>query len=263
VTTISRPVISSAAMVLRVWPTGETSVIASLLTEESGFVKVIAKGARNSKSNLRPLVQPGTIVDVEYTVVEGRDLQYLRGGSVSLGSSKTSLTLEKTAYLLAIVEIIDRCRPTGKDIDLFHLCRRFMEVLSSLSSGLNASAYYRFLLELLNMQGLAPTLNRCSNCRAEMLSDSASVHFFSYSSGGIVCANCLGAGKAGRDLTPPVYSNLRKLLEQGIDTGPPVARQVDRETGIVLHRFLEYHLPDYRLPAALDMLKVCKVNTEI
>ncbi|MBT3317607.1 DNA repair protein RecO [bacterium] len=261
-TTISRPVISSEAMVLRVWPTGETSVIASLLTEETGFVKVIAKGARNSKSNLRSLVQPGTIVDIEYTVVEGRDLQYLRGGSASPGASKASLTLEKTAYLLAIVEIIDRCKPTGKDADLFHLCRRFMEVLSSLPSSVNASAYYRFLLELLNMQGLAPTLNRCSNCRSEILNDRAVVHFFSYSSGGIVCADCLDTGKAGRELTPPVYSNLRKLLEQGIDTGPPVARQVDRETGIVLHRFLEYHLPDYRLPTALDMLKVCKTNKE-
>jgi len=262
VTTISRPVISSEAMVLRVWPTGETSTIASLLTEESGFIKVIAKGARNSKSNLRSLVQPGTIVDVEYTVLEGRDLQYLRGGSVSLGASKTNLTLEKTAYLLAIVEIIDRCKSTGKDIDLFHLCRRFREVLSSLPSGLNSSAYYRFLLELLNMQGIAPTLNRCSNCRVDILDDKASVQFFSYSSGGIVCANCLGTGRAGRDLTPPVYNNLRKLLEQGIDIGPQVTRQVDRETGIVLHRFLEYHLPDYRLPTALDMLKICKANKE-
>jgi DNA repair protein RecO (recombination protein O) len=261
VSIISRPVISSEAMVLRVWSYAETSVIASLLTEKTGFVKVIAKGARKSKSNLQSLVQPGTLVDVEFTDVANRELQYLRGGSVQLDSSSNNLTLEKTSYLLAIVEIIDRCKPSGKDVDLFHLCRRFVKVLMSLPEAVTASAYYRFQLELMNMQGIAPVLDKCSNCQEIMSKTLNSNCFFSYSSGGVVCSSCVCGDSPGRFLTPQVYLNLCTLSEYGIDNETSTTRFVDRETGIVLHRFLEYYLPEYRLPTALDMLNICKVNS--
>ena len=38
----------------------------------------------------------------------------------------------------------------------------------------------------------------------------------------------------------------------------PVAPEDRREAGALLHRFLGYHLPGYRLPAALDLLRARK-----
>ena len=70
---LSRPVVVCDALVLRTWACGETSVIASLLTDGHGFVKVIAKSARRSGSTLRPLVQPGRLIEVEYGLATGRD----------------------------------------------------------------------------------------------------------------------------------------------------------------------------------------------
>ena len=34
-----------------------------------------------------------------------------------------------------------------------------------------------------------------------------------------------------------------------------LTRAISRDWGVMLHRFLEYHLPGYRLPAALDLLR--------
>ena len=79
---LSRPAASSPALVLRTWNCGETSVIASLLTRDHGFVKVIAKAARRPKSSLRALVEPGRIVNAEFSLDPARELQYLRGGGV-------------------------------------------------------------------------------------------------------------------------------------------------------------------------------------
>jgi len=46
---------------------------------------------------------------------------------------------------------------------------------------------------------------------------------------------------------------------------PPTLAAVDptvrREVGALLHRFLGYHLPGYRLPAALDLLRARKDGT--
>ena len=36
------------------------------------------------------------------------------------------------------------------------------------------------------------------------------------------------------------------------------SRRTARETGILLHRFLTYHLPEYRLPASLDLLRAAR-----
>lgn len=81
---LTKPSAASDALVLRAWPCGETSVIASLLTRELGFVKVLAKAARRPRSRLRPLVEPGRLLNVEFGLDPARELQYLRGGSVLL-----------------------------------------------------------------------------------------------------------------------------------------------------------------------------------
>ncbi|NCQ33592.1 hypothetical protein GW813_00675, partial [bacterium] len=63
---LPRPVACTDALVLRSWPCGETSAIASYLTRDHGYVKVIAKAARRPRSQLRPLVEPGRLIGVEF-----------------------------------------------------------------------------------------------------------------------------------------------------------------------------------------------------
>ena len=106
-TVLPRPSASADAVVLRTWPTGETSVIASTVTAEHGFVRLIAKGARGERSVLRPLVQPGRLVNAEFSLRPDRELQYLKGGQVLLDPAAAGPGLERTAYLLAALELLD------------------------------------------------------------------------------------------------------------------------------------------------------------
>ena len=110
---LPQPVVASDALVLRTWPTGETSVVVSLLTSEYGYVRVIAKSARRPRSVLRPLTEPGRLVSVEFSLVPGRSLQYLRSGSLLLDPLGEGASLESSAFLLAALELVDRCRPAG------------------------------------------------------------------------------------------------------------------------------------------------------
>ena len=108
---LPRPIAVTEALVLQAWACGETSSIASYLTRDYGFVKVIAKAARRPRSRLRPLVEPGRLVSVEYTVDEKRDLQYLKGGSVEFAPLFEGRGLEGSAFLLGALELVERCRP--------------------------------------------------------------------------------------------------------------------------------------------------------
>jgi DNA repair protein RecO (recombination protein O) len=256
---LPQPVASSDALVLRTWPTGETSIIASLLTRDCGYVRVIAKSARGPRSVLRPLVQPGRLVNLEFTQVSGRDLQYLRGGSLLLDPLARAESLEKNAYLLAAVELVDRCRPAeSREEGLFALCEDFLRMLCCAPAGGEAGLFYSFELALLARHGVAPALESCAACGAPLAAEEGEV-LFSPAAGGVICRRCRAAreGEAGRSIDREVWRALRELAARRPD-GPapaPLPRPVERELGILLHRFLGYHLPGYRLPAALDLLR--------
>ncbi len=262
----SKPTTSSEAWVLRVWPTGETSVIASLLTSEHGYVRVMAKGARGPRSQLRPLVEPGRLVNVEFSWDPERDLQYLRSGTVTVDSLAASPSLEATAFLLAALELADRCRPAfeadgdGTAVAVFAICEEFLRVLSSEACGDPARLFFAFEWALLLRHGISPEIGTCVACGDFPATDA--VTWFSPADGGLICSRCNAHGEISGvyPLGAGALDALRELATDGFGSGrgEPLSRALRRQLGAHLHRFLGYHMPGYRLPAALELLRAGK-----
>jgi DNA repair protein RecO (recombination protein O) len=261
---LPQPLGVGPALVLRVWPTGETSVVVSLLTAHHGAVRAIAKGARLAQSRLQPLVQPGRLIDAEVTLTPGRDLQFLRGGDLHLDPLAVGATLERSVYLQAALEIVDRARPgDDRPDDLFRLCEEFVRVLSSAVAGGESAVYCAFEFALLELQGIRPQLAACVQCERSLAEVFPDGTWLDPAAGGLVCGVCrIRTAAAGA--RPLTAETLAAWPEIG---GAPQrwpnrawSRPVAREWGILLHRFLEYHLPGYRLPAALDLLRSRAAN---
>ncbi len=248
------PVVAAEAIVLRAWPTGESGVVASLLTDRHGFVRVLARGARRRRTTLGPLVQPGRVVAVEHTWHPGRELQFLRGGEV-VADLLAGTGLEQAAYLQAALELVDRCHEGGEQRqELFRLCRRQLPVLSSTARERAAAAFYRFELSLLAVQGVAPSLARCIVCGGEVPQEADTVGFLP-AQGGIVCPACRRRTDAAeRSLDGEAWRRLRELAAREGEL-PILERRLRREIGVLLHHLLGRHLPGYRLPAALELLR--------
>ncbi|MHB8078651.1 MAG: DNA repair protein RecO [Candidatus Krumholzibacteriia bacterium] len=256
---LPQPVAATDAIVLRAWPTGETSVVAALLTARCGQLRVIAKGARGAGSALRPLVQPGRLVSVECGLDPRRQLQYLRAGGVLLDPLAGGNSLERTAFLLAGLELVEQCRLAGdREAGLFELGREFLTMLSCAPREGAARLFYAFELALLQLHGLAPVLEGCAACDSSLPRAAGAAVRFSPAAGGVICGACAAAGR-GRDGRPLAWETLVGLRELAAGPAAAVACAApawrERETGIVLHGFLGYHLPGYRLPAALALLR--------
>ena len=263
---LPQPSVSTDAVVLRVWPAGETSVIASLLTRQLGFVRVLAKAARRPLSRLRPLVEPGRLVNVEFSLNTNRELQYLRSGSVNLDPMTCGLNLEQSAFLLSALELVDRRRPQmapdadSSAEDLFAVCDAFIRMLSSPTEVGPARLFFTFEWQLLRKHGLDPEVNCCSACgKSILVEDGGGTLWFSASEGGLICSSC-GREGVGRPLSAAALKEFN-AYDTGIfmdEKEEDMSRALRREVGAHLHRFLGFHLPGYRLPTALDLLRPVK-----
>lgn len=263
---LPQPSVSTDAVVLRVWPCGETSVIASLLTRQLGFVRLLAKAARRPRSTLRPLVEPGRLVNVDFSLNTNRELQYLRSGSVNLDPMTAGINLERSAYLLSALELVDRCRPAqaadgaSSAEDLFAVCDAFIRMLSSGAQVGPARLFFAFEWQLLRQHGVDPEVTCCCSC-GESTSEGNNGHvmWFSPSEGGLVCGSC-GRNGAGRPLSTTALNEFNAYNTGVFMDGnkEDMNRALRREVGAHLHRFLGFHLPGYRLPTALDLLRPVK-----
>ncbi len=256
---LPRPTGSGRGLVLRHWPSGETSVVLVVLTAEHGLLRCLAKGARLQQSRLRPLVQPGRLVDLEFSLDPSRELQYLRGGSVTLDPLAGVPTLERSACLLGALELVDRCRPgDGHEAGLFALCQSYVEVLSCALPGTETALFYAFEVGLLGLLGMSPQVAACAHCALPAIEAAGGAMWWSPAAGGLVCGACAAAA-APADARPLTAETLMDW--PGLAAAPvrwpsePLPRRAARDWGVMLHRFLEYHLPGYRLPAALGLLR--------
>jgi len=269
---LPQPTANCDSLVLRVWPCGESSVIASLLTRDHGYVKVIAKAARRPNSRLRALVEPGRLVAVEFSLDARRELQYLRGGSVENDSLGPGSSLEQSIFLQAALELVDRCRPvpgglTGEtdhtaSAALFEICDAFIRVLSSPSCHRPDLAFFGFEWELLVRHGMAPEVGGCTGCGLVADQIGAVNMWFSPAEGGLICGKCAGLEgvNRGKPLGGDALAVFTRLASGSLELTDtiPFERPLRREIGAHLHNFLGYHLPGYRLPAALELLRARK-----
>ena len=118
--------------------------------------------------------------------------------------------------------------------------------------------FFSFEWAFLDFHGLAPEVGICVSCGGDPGPGKQGVAWFSTSEGGVLCADC--RRRDGID-SRPLGTEALWWLQQFSATGLSGAgarefgRPVRRELGVILHRFLGYHLPGYRLPAALDILR--------
>ncbi len=188
--------------------------------------------------------------------------------------------LERSAYLLGALELVDRCRPLSTPLsssdqgggdasdDLFGVCGAFVRVLSSGSCN-RPALFFAFEWELLVRHGMTPEVTDCVTCGRLLAERDISSLRFSPAEGGVVCGTCSARGgvNEGRPVGAEALECLRTMarsenrLETAATGSAALARPMRRELGALLHRFLGYHLPGYRLPAALDLLRAGKENT--
>ncbi len=181
------PQINVSGIVLRCYDLGEKDQIVVLLTAESGKMRVVAKGAKRPGGRFAAAASPFT--EISASVSLGRNLHTLN--QVQIVSSHRHLRerLDRMAVALFITELVDHATVDAPGQS---------EFLALLALGLGALEGTEqpeltlcfWLLQLLELSGLAPAFTYCASCQSE----GRPLVALSARSGGLVCGRCTDAG---------------------------------------------------------------------
>ena len=244
------------ARVLRTYPLGETSLIVVLFTRERGLLRAVAKGARTSKSRFRGLLEPGWPLTAQVYLKRSGGLHLLGETGLRGRLPRPSRRLESLALRLAALELVmhssEEDEPQEK---LFALLEDYLAVFDE-GEEEGFLPLFAFETSLLSLHGLRPGLDACCVCGAPL--DLSALRFIpseglfacrSHESEGIDLASDEGDWLKSIFLSRPSELKGRLL--------PDAAR---RRIGRVLHHALSRHLPGYRLPRSLAMLRPARTR---
>jgi len=171
---------------------GETSKLVTLFTRELGLLKIIAKGARSTKSRIGAALEPLTVARIVYYQKENRELQFLSQADIVEFFPNLPVALEKWGYANACAELVARAQTSAEaTAKLYPILLNTLRAMNEPAAD-GRICFWGFQMKLLGILGVAPSLRRCLHCGAASLAVEAggSVYRFDIARGGFLCDRC-------------------------------------------------------------------------
>ncbi|HXJ64129.1 MAG TPA: DNA repair protein RecO [Actinomycetota bacterium] len=232
------PLYHEQGVVLRRIKLAEADRIVTIMTQGSGKVRAVAKGARKTLSRFGARLEPMTHVQV---------LMYRGRGSLDTVTQAEIISAHhvlRSDYALitageAMLESTDKvAEEHERNVRLFLLLLQGLRALDAAPADPYAVAE-SFLLKLLSLSGFHPALTACAGCGGRL-----DPGLFSSAQGGAVCGKC---ADYDAELVPPEsFALLASLAGAGLETvgrAPSSAPDaIRKQARAMLFGFAEYHL---------------------
>ncbi len=227
----------SQGIVLKTMPLGEADKIATILTQNFGLIRAVAKGARKQKSPLGGRTELFVINDL--VIVRGRSLDRISQADMvrSFSRLRASLAQLTVAQYWGEVTLMQALTAQPQE-DLYLLLVEHLDRLQANSQQQQAlPLLVHGLYHLLAIAGIAPQVLPCDRCPG------TSAWSFSPDGGGVACQNCLSLQRPMQrsPLPPPVRTVLKLLPKPEL----PALDRVDTQAWMAVERFLrksiQYH----------------------
>jgi DNA repair protein RecO (recombination protein O) len=238
---------STRALVLRVIPYGDSSVILRLLTEDMGQIGLMARGIRKKGGAGGVALDGFTSGVATYYHKPSRELQTLKEFSATRHRVGLSASFLRFAGASAIAEMVMKSSGEEPNAPLLDLIESGLDELESAAEDGAPEVILGVLWRLVAALGYRPQLGECVVCSRRLGTETARLDFLR---GGMVCQSC--ASSAGPRLGPVA----RAQLEAFADGHPPVGdvREHRRPHFRLLHDFVLHHVTHGSAVRAMALL---------
>lgn len=239
----------SDAIVLRVIPWSETSLITSLYTRDFGKLSVLAKGARRPKSPFEAALDLLSIVRVVFIAKSSDALDILTEAKLQRrfrGGTRELLRLYAGYY---VAELLDRLTDKAdRQPEIYELATATLADLSEMESDV-ASVVLRWELQMLRLVGHLPSWRRCAQC-SQFVED-AQWLVFGVLASGVLCPTCQSGARELIRMPSSTRSELERFSQTNwreieLSTLSPshksvIRRMLTRYLTVMLDRKLQMH----------------------
>ena len=136
----------------------ETSLIATIYTEEHGRLSFIVNGVRSKKSSLKAAVfQSLYLLEIEYYYQPGRDIHRLKNARSIAPYSSIPFDIRKSSQVMFLSEILYKClREEEPNAELFSFVANSLSFLDLSESGIS-NFHIWFLFRFTQFLGIFPS----------------------------------------------------------------------------------------------------------
>ncbi|HLL15686.1 MAG TPA: DNA repair protein RecO [Pyrinomonadaceae bacterium] len=153
------------AIVLRTYKLAEADKITVFLSQNSGVMRGVARGARRLKSKFGAALEPFTLVSLSYFEKEGQELVSIRQAEILRSYFELSKNTEVVVALEYIGGLILEFTPPHEPNEkIFRMIRACLEAIASAPENLRHITRYCEVW-LLKLSGFLPDLRACVNCK--------------------------------------------------------------------------------------------------
>lgn len=232
---------------LKSTPLGESDRIVTLLTKECGLVRVVAKGARKTKSSLGGRTEPFVVNDL--LIAKGRSLDRISQAEMLRSFSGLRSGLAKLTVAQYWAELVlHQALSQQPQADLFAVLLEHLERLSEARSRVETLPLLGHgIYHLLAIAGVAPQVHRCHYCHCSVGVPDGALQsdrefLFSPASGGSICDACEIAQRPERIsvVSAATLSALQTLPNVELPEQSDVPASAWLGVEQVLHRTIQY-----------------------
>jgi DNA repair protein RecO (recombination protein O) len=178
---------------------GEADRIVTVLLQEAGKVRAVAKGVRRTRSKLGGRVEP--LTEVRGLFWRGRELDVVSQIEAVEVHRRLREDLGRLSQALAMAEAVDGLLPDRQPVpELLAMLHGALRRLEVDPWELVAPAFF---LKLLALEGSAPIVEACASCGA-----TEPLVAFDLARGGVLCVRC----RQGQAVSPEALGLLRAVL---------------------------------------------------
>ena len=156
------------AIVLRTYKLAEADKITVFLSQNSGVMRGVARGARRLKSKFGAALEPFTLISLSYFEKEGQELVSIRQADIL----RSYFELSKNTEIVVALEyvgglILEFAPPHEPNEKIFRMIRACLEAIAATPENLRHITRYCEVW-LLKLSGFLPDLRNCVNCKRSL-----------------------------------------------------------------------------------------------
>jgi DNA repair protein RecO (recombination protein O) len=240
-------IIKTDAVVLSKMNYGDTSMIASIFTEDLGRISVIVKGARSPKSKYGRIVDLINHLSVVLYKKDTRDIQLLSGADIIDHYPEIKNDLNKLKYAYSITELI-KSLLAEHEINK-RIFKGIVKILTRLNSGEEPSevTFGRFFIFFLKEIGYELQTEFCVICGKKDLTEDC---FYNFDKG-LICAECKKSAVDNYHINLELLTYLNCLkYDESISSFDNL---IFHKAIIFMENHLKYHVPDFKGISSLKL----------